>query len=148
MDEAIADLIARFSALGEWDERYRYIIELGQRLAPLPEELRTDANRVRGCVSRLWLASSHESGRMHYRASGDAAIVNGLIALLLKVYDDRKPEEIVRTPPDFLRILGLAQHLSPLRSNGLHFMAQRIRIDALAALEGNAPAARLGEPEG
>lgn len=134
MQETIAGLVARFAALGDWDDRYRYIIELGQCLAPLPEELCTDRHRVRGCLSRVWLVSSHENGRMHYRAGGDAAIVNGLIALLLQVYDGRPPAEIIQTPPDFLHDIGLAQHLSPLRSNGLHFMAQRIRIDAQAAL--------------
>lgn len=148
IDAVIAGLIETFDALGDWDERYRHIIRLGQRLPPLPEELRTDAHRIHGCQSHVWLASRYEHGVMRYRAASDAMIVSGLIALLLAVYDGRSPAEVVGTSPGFLRALGLSAHLSPMRSNGLHHMVLRIQRDGQEALSRSAAASPAGAEPG
>lgn len=134
IDAVITDFIRIFQGLGDWEERYRYIIRLGKNLAPFPEVYKTDMNRIHGCQSRVWLASRYEHGVMHYCAFSDAQIVNGLIALLLEVYNRRSPAEIVGTAPDFLSLLGLSRHLSPMRSNGLYHMLQRIQSDGREAL--------------
>ena len=114
-------------------DRYRYIIDLGKELPPFPEEWMTDAYKVRGCQSQVWLKPDNENGRLLFRATSDAAIVSGLIAILLKIYSDRTPEEILATPPEFIEGIGLDEHLSPSRSNGLHSMIQTMFGYAKAA---------------
>lgn len=125
-----------FALLDDWEDRYRYVIELGRTLPPLPEALRTDANKVRGCTSQVWLASRVEAGdtRLHFVGDSDALIVKGLVALLLAACDGRTADEILRLDaPALFAELGLKDHLSPQRSNGLASMVQRIRSDAEAA---------------
>lgn len=137
--EAQAELIETFEALPDWQERYQYIIELGQGLPPLPSEFQTDAYKVRGCQSQVWIASDMKDGRLHFQAGSDAIITAGLIAVLLSIYNDRAPQEILATPPDFIKAIGLSQHLSPSRSNGLLSMVRRIFDTAQSALGENAP---------
>lgn len=137
--EAQAELIETFEALPDWQERYQYIIELGQGLPPLPSEFQTDAYKVRGCQSQVWIASALQDGRLHFQAGSDAIITAGLIAVLLSIYNDRAPQEILATPPDFIKAIGLSQHLSPSRSNGLLSMVRRIFDTAQNALGENAP---------
>ena len=127
-----------FSLLDDWEDRYRYVIELGRSLPPLPEDLRTDAHKVRGCSSQVWLASRVETDggapRLRFVGDSDALIVKGLVALLFAAYDGRTADEILGF--DALSLfaeLGLKEHLSPQRSNGLASMVQRIRGDAEAA---------------
>lgn len=136
--EAQAELIETFEALPDWQERYQYIIELGQGLPPLPPEFQTEAHKVRGCQSQVWIVPDVRDGRLHFQAGSDAVITAGLIAVLLSVYNDRTPQEILQTPPDFIKAIGLAQHLSPSRSNGLLSMVRRIFDTAQAALGENA----------
>jgi len=123
-----------FALLDDWEDRYRYVIELGRGLSPLPEALRTEANKVRGCASQVWLVTEpHADGTVTFRGDSDAHIVRGLIAVLLRLLSGRKPAEILAfdTKAAFDR-LGLSGHLSAQRSNGLASMAARIRRDAEA----------------
>jgi cysteine desulfuration protein SufE len=129
---ALEELEAEFELLGDWEERYRYVIELGRGLAPLAETERVDANKVRGCASQVWLVSEpHADGVLEFRGDSDAHIVRGLIAILLRLYSGRRADEILAFDANaaFQR-LGLSGALSAQRSNGLAAMAERIRRDA------------------
>jgi cysteine desulfuration protein SufE len=132
----IDDIIDNFSVLDDWDDRYRYLIELGRGLAPLPEALRTEANKVRGCASQVWLASATAAGAprvLELRGDSDAHIVRGLIAVLFALFDDKTAEEILATDAGAVFAgLGLKEHLTPQRSNGFFSMVERIRADAQA----------------
>ncbi len=116
-------------------DRYQYLIDLGRRLPEFPDDLRTEEHRIRGCQSQVWFVAEQRDGRLYFRAISDAAIVSGLIALLLRLYSGRKPREIIDTPPEFVTALELESHLSPTRSNGLSSMLAAIRGFATEALE-------------
>jgi cysteine desulfuration protein SufE len=140
----LADIRSDFSVLDDWEDRYRYVIELGRGLRPLPDPLRTDANKVRGCASQVWLATAIEpqgrgAPRLTFEADSDAHIVRGLIAILLSIYDGHAADEIlaINADPIFAE-LGLKEHLTPQRSNGLASMVARIRADAAAVTAANA----------
>src|SRR5690348_11581175 len=124
---AIADEFAFFS---DWTERYQYLIDLGRKLAPFPEALKTDAFKVHGCQSQVWLVPTGDTHRLDFRAISDSSIVSGLIALLLRVYSGRSAQEILATEPRFIEAIGLARHLSPTRSNGLAAMLATIKQHA------------------
>lgn len=142
----IAEIEANFELLEDWEDRYRYLIELGQELPPLKSEERTPETKVRGCASQVWLISEMVEGGsnpvLRFRGESDAHIVKGLIAVLLALYSGRRASEIVATDAQevFTR-LGLHEHLSPQRSNGFSAMVARIRSDAEAALGAHASAA-------
>lgn len=127
-----------FSLLDEWEDRYRYVIELGEALPPFPDAARHDANKVNGCVSQVWLTTQTEDGAdpiLHFQGDSDAHIVRGLVAIMLALFSGKQASEIVATDAEqTLRILGLDEHLSPQRSNGLRSMVRRIKRDAEAAL--------------
>ena len=129
------ELIADFELFEDWMDRYQYLIDLGRRLPEFPDELRTEENRIRGCQSQVWFVADKKDGRLEFRAISDAAIVSGLIALLLRLYSGRYPQDILDTPPDFVEALQLESHLSPTRSNGLSSMLQAIRRFATEAAE-------------
>ena len=114
--QAIAD---EFAFFGDWSERYQYLIDLGRRLPPFPEEWKTEANRVQGCQSMVWIVPEGDALRLEFHAISDSSIVSGLIYLALRVYSGRSTAEILATPPDYIEKIGLARHLSPTRSNGL-----------------------------
>jgi cysteine desulfuration protein SufE len=120
-------IVDEFSFFGDWTERYQYLIDLGRKLPPFPDELKTEENKVHGCQSQVWLVPSGDANRMEFRAISDSAIVSGLIALLLRVYSGRSAKEILDTPPRFVESIGLAQHLSPTRNNGLAAMFKTIQ---------------------
>ncbi|MDV6319241.1 SufE family protein [Chromohalobacter sp. HP20-39] len=124
--EAQAELVDEFAIFDNWMDRYQYIIDMGKQLPAFPESLKSDDTKIQGCQSNVWIHDRLEDGRLHFDATSDAAIVSGLIAVLLRIYNDRPPSEIQATPPDFLAELGLDKHLSPTRSNGLHAMLDRI----------------------
>lgn len=130
-------LVEEFEFLEDWEDRYRYVIELGKALPPLPENEKSDANKVTGCASQVWLVSDAEQDGepvLRFRGDSDAHIVRGLIAILLKLYSGRPASEIAATDAErFFARLGLRDHLSSQRSNGLSSMVQRIRADAMAA---------------
>ena len=128
-------LIADFDLFEDWMDRYQYLIDLGRRLPEFPDELRTDAHRIRGCQSQVWFVPEQRDGRLYFQAISDAAIVSGLIAMLLRIYSGRQPQDILDTSPDFVEALQLEQHLSPTRSNGLSSMLQAIRNFATEALQ-------------
>jgi cysteine desulfuration protein SufE len=136
----IDEITENFALLDEWDDRYRYVIELGRMLAPLPDAARTDANKVQGCASQVWLWTTvGRDGKnepvLSFVGDSDAHIVRGLIAILLALYSGKAAREIVST--DALALfdrIGLREHLTPQRSNGLRSMVERIRSDARTAL--------------
>ena len=130
-----------FALLEDWRERIEYVLDLGKRLPPLPDELRTEDTMVRGCQSQVWMVAAvdEDDGRMRIQADSDAFIVKGLISLLLRLYSDRTPQEILDNPPAVFDQIGLGAHLSPTRANGLHAMVKRIRQLATGAVHG-APA--------
>ncbi len=128
-------LIADFELFDDWMDRYQYLIDLGRRLPEFPEAMKTEENRIRGCQSQVWFVATQKDGRLEFQAISDAAIVSGLIALLLKLYSGRFPQDILDTPPDFVVALQLESHLSPTRSNGLSSMLAAIRRFAAEAQE-------------
>ena len=121
------EIIDEFSLFEDWMDRYQYLIDLGRRLPPFPDELRTEENRIRGCQSQVWFVPEKKDGRLYFQAISDAAIVSGLIAGLLRLYSGRDPRDILDTPPDFVEALPLQSHLSPTRSNGLSAKLDAIR---------------------
>ncbi|MBX3475721.1 MAG: SufE family protein [Planctomycetes bacterium] len=123
-------IIAEFTAIADWEERYRRIIEAGRELAAMDEAHKTDKNKVKGCQSTVWLHAAVQDGKVALQGDSDAMIVRGLIALLLKVYDGATPAEILATPPEFINATGLGSHLSQTRANGLAAMVKQIKLYA------------------
>jgi len=129
-----------FAYLDDWDDRYRYVLELGRALEPLSDAEHSDANKVRGCVSQVWLALTVERDslgvlRLRYRGDSDSHLVRGLVAITLALFSERTPREILTVDaPAIFRELGLEQHLTPQRSNGVKAMIARIQADAAGAL--------------
>ena len=117
--EAEQAIVEEFAFFDDWSERYQYLIDLGKRLPALPEEFKTEENRLQGCQSMVWIVPEGDAGRLDFRAISDSTIVSGLIYLALRVYSGRSAEEILATPPDYISKIGLSRHLSPTRSNGL-----------------------------
>jgi cysteine desulfuration protein SufE len=136
----IDDIRENFELLEDWDDRYRYVIELGRTLEPMPEAEHSAANKVQGCVSQVWLSKKLErsdagEALLKYRGDSDAHIVRGLVAILLTLYSGQTPQQILAT--DAIAIFdefGFREHLTPQRSNGLRAMVERIRTDAREAL--------------
>jgi cysteine desulfuration protein SufE len=120
-----------WSGIASWEDRYKKLIELGKKMPPLPEEFRTEDNKVRGCQSQVWIRTEKKEGRLFYAGDSDALIVRGLVALVLGIYSNSTPEEILKTPPDFVKNLGFETHLSPSRTNGLYSMIKRVITDAV-----------------
>lgn len=139
MSASLDEIVANFEVLDEWDDRYRYLIELGHGLEPLPAEAHNDANKVRGCASQVWLemrrVAEPDSNVLHFRGDSDAHIVRGLVALAMAIYSGRSAQDILATDAfEIYEKLGLAAHLTPQRSNGVRAMIDRIKADARAAL--------------
>ncbi|WP_067648213.1 SufE family protein [Dokdonella koreensis] len=122
-----------FAFFGDWTERYQYLIDLGRKLPPFPEALKTEEHRVQGCQSQVWLVAEGDAQALRFQAISDSAIVSGLIALLLRVYSGRSAAQILATEPRFIEAIGLAKHLSPTRSNGLAAMLATIKHKAAAS---------------
>ncbi|MEO0998689.1 MAG: SufE family protein [Pseudomonadota bacterium] len=131
--EAQAELIEEFRFLDGWMDRYQYLIDLGKALPPLAAADKAPEHKLSGCQSQVWLIAEERGDTLHFRAASDAAIVSGLIAVLLRIYNDRSPAEILATEPRFIRALGFDEHLSPTRSNGLAAMLGAIRGHASRA---------------
>lgn len=136
VQQAQQELIDEFQYFDNWMDRYQYLIDLGKRLPEFPQAERTERNRIKGCQSQVWFVATQVDGRLQFQATSDAAIVSGLIALLLRVYSGRLAQDIIDTPADFVAALQLEQHLSPTRSNGLASMLDAIREFATAAVAG------------
>ena len=136
----IDEIIGNFSVLDDWDDRYRYLIELGRELSPLPEAARSDANKVQGCASQVWLDTTVQPNGadgpvLHFEGDSDAHIVRGLIAILFALYSGKAAKHILATDAtELFETLGLREHLTPQRSNGFRSMVDRIRTDARTSL--------------
>lgn len=125
-------IIGEFEALNDWTERYKHIIKQGRNLEPLDEEYKVEENLVRGCQSQVWLHTRLEDGKVIFEADSDAAITKGLVALMVQFYSGQDPDTIISTPPSFIKKIGMEQHLSPTRSNGLASMIKQMKIYAMA----------------
>lgn len=132
IEEVQQAIIEDFSVYEDWMDKYTYLIELGNELEPIDAAYKIDQNLIRGCQSRVWLQQKLEGDHIVFEAESDALIVKGLVALLLKVFSNRTPQEILDSEPYFIDEIGLRQHLSPTRSNGLMAMVKQIKLYALA----------------
>lgn len=126
------EIIDEFAAIADWRDRYRHIIKLGRELPDLPEEKRDDRFKVKGCQSQVWLLPRVEDGKVIFEADSDAAIVKGLVALVLRVFSGHAPDDILEADVRFVDQIGLSEHLSQTRANGLSSMLKQIRMYALA----------------
>lgn len=126
------EIIDEFTGFDDWLDRYQLLIDLGSEQEPLPQEYKTDNNLIEGCQSRVWLQADMVDGKVIFRAESDALIVKGIVALLIKVYSGHTPDEILASEPYFVEAIGLKEHLSPTRSNGLVAMIKQMRLYALA----------------
>ena len=132
IDSRVESLVQEFKDISDWEERYKKLIQMGKAMKEMPENLKLEANKVKGCQSQVWLHASLDGDTIHFEADSDASIVKGIIALLVNVYTNSTPEEILKTKPDFIDEIGLRQHLSMSRANGLSSMIKQISIYALA----------------
>lgn len=130
IETAQAELIDEFQLFDNWLDKYQYLIDLGRKLPDFPDEYKTDDYLLQGCQSQVWLRAEPAADRLAFQAISDSAIVSGLIAVLMRVYSDRRPAEILATEPDFIHAIGLDEHLSPTRSNGLQAMIDSIKRHA------------------
>ncbi|MBK8615274.1 MAG: SufE family protein [Flavobacteriales bacterium] len=130
--QAQQEVVDEFALFSDWQDRYEHLIELGKDLPVIAPEKKTEENIVRGCQSRVWLSAEHKNGLVHFTADSDAMITKGLVALLVRVLNDRRPQEILNTPLTFIDAIGLREHLSPNRSNGLVAMLDQMKRYALA----------------
>ena len=131
--ETIQDMIDDFAFLGDWEERYMHVIDMGKSMTPLSPEEKTDLYKVKGCVSQVWLVSEMKDGKLVFRGDSDAHIVKGLVAVVLQIFSNRTPAEITDiNAGEILKALELDEHLSPQRSNGLKAMIERIQSQAMA----------------
>lgn len=126
------EIILEFNDFDDWLDRYQLLIDLGSEQEPLPAEYKTYNNLIEGCQSRVWLQADYVDGKVLFRAESDALIVKGIVSLLIKVYSGHTPDEILDNEPYFVEAIGLKEHLSPTRSNGLLAMIKQMRLYALA----------------
>ena len=132
INEIQDSIIEEFSDFEDWLDRYQLLIDLGGEQDPLPQEYKTDNNLIEGCQSRVWLQADLVDGKVQFRAESDALIVKGIVSLLIKVYSGHTPDEILEVEPYFVEAIGLKEHLSPTRSNGLLAMIKQMKLYALA----------------
>jgi cysteine desulfuration protein SufE len=129
------EVIEEFKFFDDWMDRYQYLIDLGRRLPEFPAEEKTEGNKIRGCQSQVWFVADERDGKLEFQAISDAAIVSGLIAVLLRIYSGKRPQDILDTPAEFISALSLQSHLSPTRSTGLHAMLKAIHNFAAEAAQ-------------
>lgn len=132
INEIQDEIIEEFSGFDDWMDKYQLLIDLGNEQEPLPERYKTESNLIDGCQSRVWLQADYEGGKIHFSAESDALIVKGIVALLVRVLSDHTPQEILDADLYFIEEIGLREHLSPTRSNGLLAMVRQARMYALA----------------
>jgi len=126
ISEIQQELVDEFEIFDDWMGRYEYVIDLGRQLPEFKEEWKTQENKIQGCQSQVWLHMELQDGKLHIDGASDAAIVSGLVAIVLRVYSDQAPQDILDAKPDFIADIGFTDHLSPTRSNGLHSMLRTI----------------------
>lgn len=132
INEIQDEIIEEFSDFDDWMDKYQLLIDLGNGQEPLEEKYKTEQNLIDGCQSRVWLVADYEDGNIHFRAESDALIVKGIVSLLIRVLSDHTPQEILDADLYFIDQIGLKEHLSPTRSNGLVAMVKQMRVYALA----------------
>lgn len=132
INERQDEIIEEFQAFDDWMDKYQLLIDLGNEQAPLDEKYKTEQNLIDGCQSRVWLQADYAEGRIHFQAESDALIVKGIVALLIRVLNDVTPQEILDADLYFIERIGLKDHLSPTRSNGLLAMVKQMRMYAVA----------------
>ena len=132
MKEIQDRIVKEFGLFEDWTERYKYIIKHGDKLEPLAEEDHTDDNLVKGCQSQVWLTAKEENGKVRFFADSDAAITKGLVSLVVRLYTNQSPDDILAVNPEFISRIGMEQHLSPTRANGLAAMVKQMKIYAMA----------------
>jgi cysteine desulfuration protein SufE len=125
-------IIREFKVFDDWMDKYKHIIQLGTQLKPLSNEQKNDSNLVKGCQSQVWLVASYHNGQVKFEADSDAAITKGLVALVVRLYTNQSPEQILKTQPRFIHEIGMTEHLSPTRANGLASMVKQMKIYAMA----------------
>ncbi|MCW8850799.1 MAG: SufE family protein [Melioribacteraceae bacterium] len=125
-------IVEKFSEIAEWDDKYSLLIKMGKDLGELDPEIKIEKNKISGCQSQVWMHAKMVDDKMVIFGDSDAMIVKGLVAMLIKVYSNQKPEEILSSPPEFLNKIGIDKHLSPTRKNGLGAMLKQIQLFALA----------------
>ena len=132
INEIQDEIIEEFSGFDDWMDKYQLLIDLGNEQEPLEEKYKTEQNLIDGCQSRVWLVADYDDEKIHFRAESDALIVKGIVALLIRVLSDHTPQEILDADLYFIEEIGLKEHLSPTRSNGLVAMVKQMRVYALA----------------
>ena len=132
IQELEQQIIDEFANFDEWLDKYSYLIELGRDCPVIDESQKTESNLIKGCQSRVWLSCEYRDGRLYVRADSDAVITKGIITLLIRVLDGQTPQNIIDAPLTFIDAIGLKEHLSPTRSNGLTSMVKQMRMYALA----------------
>ena len=132
INERQDEVIEEFQGFDDWMDKYQLLIDLGNEQTPLDEKYKVESNLIDGCQSRVWLQADYEDGKIHFQAESDALIVKGIVALLIRVLNDSTPQEILDADLYFIEQIGLKEHLSPTRSNGLLAMVKQIRMYALA----------------
>ena len=132
INEIQDEIIEEFSGFDDWMDKYQLLIDLGNEQAPLDEKYKTEQNLIDGCQSRVWLQADYEDGKIRFTAESDALIVKGIVSLLIGILDDHTPQEILDADLYFIEEIGLKEHLSPTRSNGLVAMVKQMRVYALA----------------
>lgn len=125
------EIVDEFTMFDDWMQRYEYMIELGKSVPVIDEQFKTDNNLIKGCQSKVWLHSELEGNKIHFTADSDAIITKGIVAVLLRVFNDQSPKEILEAEMDFIDEIGLKEHLSPTRANGLVSMIKQIKLYAL-----------------
>jgi cysteine desulfuration protein SufE len=130
MDKRLEDIVGRFNKIEGWEGRYKLLISLGKDLADMKVEDKVETNKVNGCQSQVWLSAELKDGMILFSGDSDASIVKGIVALLILIYSDRKPEDILTLPKDFIDMIGLKQQLSMSRANGLSSMMKQIQLYA------------------
>ena len=132
IDETTSNIVQEFSAFDDWMDKYNYLIELGKNVPEIDEQYKVPNNLISGCQSRVWLHAAFRDGKIYFTADSDAVITRGLVSLLIRVLDGRTPDEILEASMDFIDAIGLKEHLSPTRSNGLTSMVKQMKLYALA----------------
>ena len=132
IQEVENEIVEEFGLFDSWDDKYEYIIDLGKKLPPLPDQYKIDENKVSGCQSSVWLISDYKVGKIYFNAESDAVIVKGLISLLIRVLSGRTADEIIEAPLNFIQQIGMTTHLAQTRSNGLRAMVKQMKNYALA----------------
>ena len=132
INELQDEVIAEFADFDDWMDKYALLIDLGNALEPLDEKYKTESNLIEGCQSRVWLQADYVDGRIHFQGESDAVIVKGIVSLLIRVLSDHTPQEILDADLHFIDQIGLKEHLSPTRSNGLVAMVKQMRLYAMA----------------